>query len=151
MVAGRPPLPLATAIATGAAIKNPGRYRAPETLDLYPLHTAPVSPHIIDDGLVEHWDFYLNCLGWLTEADRRLVEKACAYRANSLQRMRHKVPYIDTDGNTHPDIMLYDLDHRAEGIELRILERLGATPTTRPKVTPPGHKGGPIKRKQDWW
>lgn len=153
---GRHNLALVTAEATGAVKANPNRYRDAAELDHVPL--GPPSPEIVAQGLAEHWIFYTQRVTWLTEADRRLVEKACAYRANSLRLLLYREPIIDDKSNMvatmkalNEEPFLFVLDHKAEGMELRILEKMGCTPTSRPKVTPPGHKGGPIARKKQWW
>lgn len=151
-----PKLSVVTAHATGAAIRNPERYS--DAVDLTTIPLGPPSPEIIEEGLLNQWNFYRACISWATEADRRLIEKACLYRANSWKLARYRLPIIDdksklvpTDRALAEDAWLYELDHKAEGIELRILEKLGCTPTSRPKVTPPGHKGGQIARKKQWW
>jgi hypothetical protein len=146
---GRPKLALTVAHATGAINRNPDRYKSDIDLSLHPL--GPPSPEIVDAGLINEWFFIIRSVSWVTEADRRLVELACHYRADFWERTRFKVPYVDSDGTTHPDIMVFDIDHRAVGLELRILEKLGCTPTSRPKVTPPGKMaGGRVKRKDFW-
>jgi hypothetical protein len=150
MVAGRPKLALTVAHATGAAIANPDRYRDNAELSLHPL--GPPSPCIIEDGIVNDWFSVAYSASWLTEADRRLVEIACYYRANFRENIRIKVPFIDDDGVAHPEIMMFNIDHKAIGMELRILEKLGCTPVSRPKVTPGGKfAGGKVKRREQWW
>jgi hypothetical protein len=147
MTQGRPKLSLATAVATGAALINPGRYAA--SIDLSNHMLGPPSPEIIEQGLVQEWLFVIRAVSWLTEADRRLVELACTYRANFWESIRVKVPYVDENGTIFPDVMLFALDHKANAFELRILEKLGCTPTSRPKVTPPNGKSS--GRRKDWW
>jgi hypothetical protein len=147
MTQGRPKLSLATAVATGAALVNPGRYAA--SIDLSNHMLGPPSPEIIEQGLVQEWLFVIRAVSWLTEADRRLVELACTYRANFWDSIRVKVPYVDENGTIFPDVMLFALDHKANALELRILEKLGCTPTSRPKVTPPNGKSS--GRRKDWW
>lgn len=151
-----PKLALVTAEATGAARANPNRYRDSEHLETIPL--GPPSPEIIAEGLLNQWNFFRASVPWATEADRALIEIACLYRANSWRLARYRRPIIDdkseliaTLNALNDDAWLYEIDHRAKGMELRVLEKLGCTPTSRPKVTPPGHQGGRIKRKEKWW
>lgn len=145
-----PKLALSVARATGAVINHPERYKSDFDLSLYPL--GPPTPCIIEDGIINDWFSVVNSASWLTEADRRLVEIACYYRANFRENIRVKVPFIDDDGVAHPEIMMFNIDHKAVGMELRILEKLGCTPTSRPKVTPAGKfAGGRVKRQDPWW
>lgn len=148
MVAGRPKLALQTAIATGAVLNHPERHRP--SIDLSHHMLGPPSPEIIEDGLANEWFRVINAINWLTEADRRLVELACVYRAHFWEMVRMKVPYVDDDGTVHPDVMVYNIDHKAVANELRILEKLGCTPTSRPKVTPANGKSSG-RRKEMWW
>lgn len=161
MTAGRPKLAIADAYATGAAIANPQRYQASVDLTLHPL--GPPSPDIIDNGLTDEWLFIVKSVSWLTEADRRLVELACVYRANFWRRAAYRRLIVeDDDGKidtgwqlpygkvlTHEEMFLMFVDDKATGLELRILEKLGCTPTSRPKVTPPNGKSS--GRRKDWW
>lgn len=151
-----PKLAYDVAQATGATVRNPERYQDAEALPTDPL--GPPSPEIVAEGLMGEWSFITKSIGWLTEADRRLVELACIYRANNWRRARHRLPMIDDDLivparlERVEDLLLIFVDDKAVNVELRILEKLGATPASRPKVVPPGHKGGKIKRKKDgWW
>lgn len=150
MVAGRPKLSIEIANATGAAKAHPERYR--DAADLTQHSLGPPAPFIIDEGLADNWNYWVRSISWLTEADRRLVELACTYRANAVELARNRVPYINPDTKQIVDgVMLIEVDHRATALEIRLLEKLGATPTSRPKVVPPGHKGGHITRRKDWW
>lgn len=148
---GRPKLALAVAHATGAVLANPNRYQSDIDLSLHPI--GPPSPCIIEDGIINDWFSVVNSASWLTEADRRLVEIACYYRANFQASTRIKVPYVDEVGKVYPHIMMFNIDDKAVGVELRVLEKLGCTPTSRPKVTPAGKfAGGKVTRRKDaWW
>jgi hypothetical protein len=165
MTAGRPKLALQTAIATGAVIANPQRYQASIDLSLHPL--GPPSPEIFDNDLADQWLFFVKSVSWLTEADRGLVELACMYRANRWRlasfrspigfgitqttetNRRRNVELFARPNNGDPDLMFIAVDDKATAIELRILEKLGCTPTSRPKVTPANGKSS--GRRKDWW
>jgi hypothetical protein len=156
MGAGRPALALATAQATGANIIHPERYR--DAADLLTFALGPPTPWIVAQGLIEEWQFIVCAITWLTEADRALVEIACVYRANRRRLAAYRRPIVDDDLivpamlTDVQNLLLIPVDDKATGIELRILEKLGATPVSRPKVVPPGHKGGRVTRKKDgWW
>lgn len=162
-----PKLSLATAEATGAIKANPNRYSADIDLSLHPL--GPPSPEIMKNDLVDEWMFIVKSVSWLTEADRALVEIACLYRANRWRLAAFRSPIglgisqqTDTgrrrsvelsarpnDGD--PDLMFIATDDKATGIELRILEKMGCTPTSRPKVTPAGKMAGGRVKREKWW
>lgn len=144
-----PKLALATAIATGAADANPRRYANDVDLTLHPM--GPPSPEIVDADLVYEWLNLVRSISWLTEADRRLCELACLYRANGWMTAQQRVPYVDEDGVIHPETMMFQIDHKATTVELRILEKLGCTPTSRPKVTVPGKNPGDRVKRAKWW
>lgn len=155
MTAGRPKLAFAEAFATGATVNHPERYQSSVDLTLHPL--GPPSPEIVEAGLIDQWMVHVKTISWLTEADRRLVELACLYRANFWQLAAYRSPIVDDDkqGLRIPTRSpgdrdwTYAVDHKAVAIELRILEKLGCTPTSRPKVTPPSGKSS--GRRKDWW
>lgn len=160
-----PKLAIATAIATGAVKNHPDRYQSSVDLSIHPL--GPPSPEIIENDLVNEWMFIVQSVSWLTEADRALVEIACIYRANRWRLASFRSPIATealqigatgrrrsielfaraNDGD--PDLMLLATDPKATTTELRILEKLGCTPTSRPKVTPPSGKSS--GRRKDWW
>jgi len=154
-----PKLALATAEATGAAKANPARYRENIDLSIHPL--GPPSPAIINEGLIDEWMDLVRSVSWLTEADRRLVEMACKYRANRWRLAAYRMPILADDGQTNDllergkwpeEMTLIHMDHRANMAELRVLEKLGCTPTSRPKVTPGDRlAGGRVKRREKWW
>jgi hypothetical protein len=159
IVMGRAKLALATAEATGAAIANPARYRENIDLSIHPL--GPPSPAIINEGLIDEWMDLVRSVSWLTEADRRLVEMACKYRANRWRNAAFRTLILVDDkqsdeliarGVWPEEMTLIHMDHRANMAELRVLEKLGCTPTSRPKVTPGDRlAGGKVKRRDKWW
>lgn len=163
MTAGRPKLALATAEATGAIKANPNRYMGDVDLSLHPL--GPPSPPIIANGLLDEWMFIVKSVSWLTEADRRLVELACVYRANFWRRAAYRRLIVeDDDGNidggwklpfgrvlTDDEMFLMFVDDKSTGLELRLLEKMGCTPTSRPKVTPAGKMAGGRVKREKWW
>lgn len=151
MVAGRPKLSLAVANASGALKAHPNRYVDDDNLTNHPL--GPPAPMIIDNNLVQEWFSLKGSIGWLTEADRHLLETTCVYYAHFKECIAIRVPIMDDDGRVIDGQFARYLDHRANALYLRLLEKLGACPTSRPKVVPPGKKPGDktTRTKPQWW
>jgi hypothetical protein len=132
---GRPPLPLAVAIANGAITNHPerfaGRVETQEALDNMPL--GMVSPEImVDPRLVAIWSSFLRECPWLRESDRTVIEIACHCRA----ALYHAVQNGEA------------ADEKTLNLLLRVLSSIGATPTTVHKVLPPKSKESEKKVKK---
>lgn len=112
-VAGRPRLPQAVAKVTGAAAKNPQRFRDRASPKVPPIGAAP--KHFNKDQR-EAWDFYVSELPWLGASDRTILEMAARLRAE----MKTSIP---------PVSLMTELR--------QILNSLGATPAARSKVSAP--------------
>lgn len=111
-MSGRPRLPESVAKATGAAAKNPQRFRGRKAPKVGPLGDPP--EHLTEDEAAA-WFTLADEIPWLGSADRLLVETAA--RLAVLMRTEFKAAYAT---------------------ELRqILSAMGATPAARSKVTAP--------------
>lgn len=109
-MAGRPRVPTAVAKATGAAAKNPKRFKDRAAPKVAPIGQAP---SYFDEDEREAWNFFATELPWLGASDRTILEMAARIRA------RMKEGMISMAAMT----------------ELRqILNALGATPAARSKV-----------------
>jgi hypothetical protein len=109
----RPRLPETVANTTGAADKNPQRFR-----DRKPPKTLPLgkAPRYFDDDQRAAWDDFADEMPWLGKADRVVVEVAARLRAD-MQR---------------PDFPM------AGYAQLRMcLSSMGGTPADRSKVAAP--------------
>lgn len=110
----RPRLPSAVAKATGAAIKDPQRFR-----DRKPPKSPPLgkAPRHFTAGQIEAWDLFADEMPWLTKGDRMVVEVAARLR----------------DGmKVNPDFPI------AGYAQLRMcLSSMGGTPADRSKVSAP--------------
>jgi len=112
-MAGRPRLPDAVAKATGAAVKDPQRFR-----DRKPPKAAPLGqpPKHLDEAQAEAWHMFAEEIPWLGAADRTILAAASILRAKMI------AGDLSIGGIT----------------ELRqILNALGATPAARSKVSAP--------------
>lgn len=111
-MAGRPRLPDAMAKATGAAAKNPQRFR-----DRKPPKSPPLGkpPRTLGPDEVEAWETFADELPWLCKADRTVLEIASRLAA----AMRR-------------DFLAFPISGIAQ---LRMcLTQMGATPADRSKV-----------------
>lgn len=113
---GRPRLPEGVAKATGAAAKNPQRFRDRKAPKVGPLGEPPER---LTESEAEVWRTLAQEVPWLGSADRLLVETAA--RLSVLMRTEFKAAYAT---------------------ELRqVLSAMGATPAARSKVTAPDDEG----------
>jgi hypothetical protein len=107
-------LPAVIAKATGAALKNPGRFRG---------RNDPASPLLGEPSKflpVSHkraWRMFQADLPWLVEADRPMVEAACSLRAQLIAGRG-------------------DMGLNALQLYSSILSKLGATPVDRSRTQP---------------
>jgi hypothetical protein len=107
-----PRLPLAKAVATAAAIKNPQRHSNRKQ----PKSTAPLgapSP-FLKNGAVAAWEGFRREIPWLTEAHRAMVEVASNLRGRLI------------DGE--------EVGVNALSLLQVVMGKLGATPTDESKV-----------------
>ena len=77
---GNPRMPVAKANATGAAFKNPTRYRnRPER------HGAPLgdAPDLLNADLCAAWTNFCREIPWLMESDRAMMEIVATLRGRS--------------------------------------------------------------------
>ncbi len=107
----KPRLPIAKARASGAEIKNAGRFKGRGN----PKVSALGKPSIfLSGGALVAWESFSRELPWLTEADRSLLEVACTIRGRLI------------DGE---DVGIAPMN------TLRMcLGQMGATPADRSKV-----------------
>lgn len=104
-------LPSAVAVATGAAAKNPQRYRGRANPKVPPLGKPS---GFLDDTARKAWACFVKELPWLTEADRAVLEVASLVRGK----------IMDGIGGVNAVT------------ELRLLVgTLGATPVARSKIS----------------
>lgn len=110
----KPRLPAAVAKATGAAVKNPQRFRDRKAPKVEPLGPAPSG---FSAAQKKAWDAFAGEMPWLGKSDRVLVETASRLRAR----------------------MQSDPDFPIGGYaQLRMcLSAMGGTPTDRTKVSAP--------------
>ncbi|GAA6202485.1 hypothetical protein [Aquicoccus sp. SU-CL01552] len=107
-------LPLKKAVLTGAAAKNPQRYRDRSEPETKPLGDPPKHLSATERAA---WRAFAQELPWLADSDRALLASACALRAR-----------VQAGG----DISTADIR------ELRMhLVSLGATPIARQNVVTP--------------
>lgn len=135
MPAGRPPLPMAMAIANGAINNHPerfaGRVETDDVLDNVPL--GMVSPSImVDPMLAGIWSSFQRELPWLRESDRTVIEIACHCRAALYLAV--------AEGR--------QAEEKTLNLLLRIMSSLGGTPTTVHKILPPKSKDDGKKVKK---
>lgn len=111
----RPRLPQAKAEASGAALKNPGRFKGRRA----PKNTRPVGKPYkgMTDDEVRYWDELVAELPWLHSGHRVLLRVACRLAAG-----------LDGD-----DFGV----SKAQALS-SILSKLGATPTDETKVAQSG-------------
>lgn len=110
----RPRLPQAVAEATGAAMKNPQRFRDRKQPESKPLGKPS---KLLTGDECSFWDSFRAEMPWLTEADRTVVETAAKLRCRVM---------------TDPECPI------AAITQLRLcLQAMGGTPTTRTKVGAP--------------
>jgi len=110
LMRGRRRTPLAKAAATGRTTINPGRYAARREPYSDPL--ANPSP-CLDELERKAWGALMQEIGWLTEADRCLMEIACKLRASIWRR--------EADTRTIAQLRM-------------CLSSMGATPVDRSKM-----------------
>lgn len=109
----RPRTPAAVAAATGAAAKNPQRFRDRKEPKSSPLGKPPCS---FTDDQREAWEMFADEMPWLGKSDRMVVEVASRLRA-AMQE---------------PDFPM------AGYAQLRMcLSAMGGTPADRSKVAAP--------------
>jgi hypothetical protein len=111
MTAGAPRAPLAKLKASGTLDKNPNKYRGrtePQTAPLGKPSTNLTKQEVV------MWHAYQREAPWLREGDRSLVEFACQLRA----KMHSKKGLDLQEGNMF----------------IRVLSKLGMTPTDRSRV-----------------
>ena len=110
-----PRLPAAKAAATGAAVKNPGRFKGRNA----PKRTRAVGEPFAKMTLEqrEAWAAFCAELPWLTSAHRALLQVACVLRAR-----------LEADS----DIGVNQLQTYSS-----VLSKLGATPADETKVMAP--------------
>lgn len=110
----KPRLPAAVAKATGAAVKNPQRFRGRKAPKVQPLGPAPKEFTAAQRAA---WNAFAEEMPWLGKSDRMVVETASRLRA----RMQ-----------TEPDFPIGGY------AQLRMcLSAMGGTPTDRTKVSAP--------------
>lgn len=112
-MAGRPRLPEAMAKATGAAAKNPQRFRDRKEPKVAKL--GPPPEHLSAEE-VEAWHLFADEIPWLGSSDRAILIAAARLRARLI---------ADT------------LPLSAFGELRQVLNALGATPAARTKVSAP--------------
>jgi len=115
-MAGRPRLPEAVAKATGAAAKNPQRFRERKEPKVAKLGPPPAR---LSEAEAEAWNTLADEIPWLSASDRQVVSIAARLIA------RFNADDLTIGGMT----------------ELRqIMTQLGATPAARSKVHAPDDK-----------
>lgn len=111
-MAGRPRLPNSVAESSGAAIKDPQRFRDRASPAVSPLGKAPSH---LSGPAKKAWDMLASEIPWLSSADRVVVEAAAHLRARMM---------------TEPDCPVNVF------AQLRLcMSSLGATPVDRSKIT----------------
>ena len=112
-MAGRPRLPDAVHKASGAALKNPQRFKDRKPPKVQPLGDPP---EWMGEAERQSWADFAAELPWLGQSDRTVLTSACRLRAR-------------LEDGTLPDSLFAELR--------QTLNAMGATPSARSKVTAP--------------
>lgn len=110
----KPRLPAMVANVTGAAAKNPGRFKGRANPKVKPVGAPP--EHLSPTGK-RAWRMFVSRMPWLTASDEPMLELASMIRGQILARE--------------------DVGVQKLGLYATTLSKLGATPTDRSKVAMP--------------
>jgi hypothetical protein len=145
MLRGRPQIPLATAMANGAALQNPtrfeGRIDVETAYDHIPLGMVP--PYFLEwPHLVALWSEFNAEFRWLRESDRKLVELACLLMADVRECFQTQAEPSGRGGKpTEGASRSIGMAPNATFSQLRqILGMMGGSPATFGKLLPPKPK-----------